>query len=165
MLDTARRNDEEHQQIGFNSHKVASQRTVAVIAWKSWIITEQSGPGIKGSHMTIKRPIEGWAIQGVTTHPGVILREDFLRPMEISANHLAMKTRMPATRVGEILHGRRGISTDTALRFGHYFGTSAEFWINLQANYDLSKARSERNDTIQREVEPLKLEAIGAYHS
>jgi antitoxin HigA-1 len=111
--------------------------------------------------MTIKKPAQGWPIQALTTHPGVILREDFLLPLGISAHHLATKTRMPATRVGEILHGRRGISTDTALRLGRYFGTSAEFWINLQAAYDLSKARSECDAVIQREVEPLALEAVG----
>ncbi len=64
--------------------------------------------------MTIKRPATGWRIEGVTTHPGIILREDFMVPMEISANHLALRTRMPATRIGEILHGRRAITPDTA---------------------------------------------------
>jgi addiction module HigA family antidote len=69
---------------------------------------------------------------------------------------------MPATRVGEILHGRRGISTDTALRLARYFGTSPEFWLNLQAAHDLSKARLELEKVIERDVEPLKLDAIGA---
>ena len=105
--------------------------------------------------MTIRRPVSGWNIEGITTHPGVVLREDFLAPMAISANHLAMRTRMPATRVGEILHGRRGISTDTALRLARFFGTSAEFWLNLQAAHDLSKARLELQKTIERDVEPL----------
>jgi addiction module HigA family antidote len=92
----------------------------------------------------------------------MVLREDFLVPMGISANHLALRTRMPATRVGEILHGRRGISADTALRLARYFGTSAEFWLNLQAAHDLSRARQELERTIERDVEPLKLEAVGA---
>jgi addiction module HigA family antidote len=112
--------------------------------------------------MTIRRPVSGWNIEGITTHPGVVLSEDFLAPMGISANHLAMRTRMPATRVGEILHGRRGISTDTALRLARYFGTSAEFWLNLQAAHDLSKARLELQKTIERDVEPLKLDAMCA---
>ena len=110
----------------------------------------------------IKRPATGWDIQGVTTHPGTILRADFLEPMGISAHHLAQRTRMPATRIGEILHGRRGISTDTALRLARYFGTSAEFWLNLQAAHDLSKARTESGVTIQRQIQPLALEAVGA---
>jgi addiction module HigA family antidote len=112
--------------------------------------------------MTIRRPVSGWNIQGIATHPGVVLSEDFLAPMGISANHLAMRTRMPATRVGEILHGRRGVSTDTALRLARFFGTSAEFWLNLQAAYDLSKARTELQKTIERDVEPMKLDAMCA---
>jgi addiction module HigA family antidote len=112
--------------------------------------------------MTIKRPKGGWRVERVTTHPGVVLREDFLIAMGISANHLALRTRMPATRVGEILHGRRSVSADTALRLARYFGTSAEFWLNLQAAHDLSKARLELARTIERDVEPMKLEAVGA---
>ncbi len=104
--------------------------------------------------MPIKRPSTGWRTERHTTHPGTILREDFLVPMAISANHLATQTRMPATRVGEILHGRRGITTDTALRLSRYFGTSAEFWLNLQSAHDLSKARLELEATILRDVEP-----------
>ena len=109
--------------------------------------------------MTIKRPPAGWKVQGITTHPGVILREDFMLPMQITANHLALQTRMPATRIGDIVHGRRGVSADTALRLARYFGTSAEFWLNLQAAHDLSKARAQSGKTIQREIEPLHLEA------
>lgn len=112
--------------------------------------------------MTIKRPTGGWRVERITTHPGVVLREDFLIAMGISANHLALRTRVPATRVGEILHGRRGVSTDTALRFARYFGTSAEFWLNLQAAHDLSKARLELGKSIERDVEPLKPEVMCA---
>ena len=112
--------------------------------------------------MAISRPKTGWRMERVSTHPGTVLREDFLAPMGISANHLALRTRMPATRVGEILHGRRSVSTDTALRLARFFGTSAEFWLNLQAAHDLSKARLELQRTIARDVEPLKLEAMGA---
>ncbi len=114
------------------------------------------------SNTLIRKPASGWPIQGITTHPGVILREDFLIPMGISANHLALRTRMPATRIGEILHGRRGIATDTALRLARYFGTSAEFWLNLQASYDLSKARSEIGKVIFKEIQPLSVEAVEA---
>ncbi len=112
--------------------------------------------------MTILRPASGWRVERPTTHPGEVLRKDFLVPIGISANQLALRTRMPATRVGEILHGRRGISADTALRLARYFGTSPEFWLNLQAAHDLSKARLELEKVIERDVEPLKLEAMGA---
>ena len=104
--------------------------------------------------MAIERPVTGWRVERPTTHPGIILREDFLIPMEISANRLALQTRMPATRVGEILHGRRSITSDTALRLSRYFGTSAEFWLNLQSAHDLSKARLELESSIFRDVEP-----------
>lgn len=112
--------------------------------------------------MTIKKPARGWAVQGITTHPGEILLQDFLLPMGLSANHLARQTRVPATRIGEIVHGRRSVTTETALRFSQFFGTSAEFWINLQAAYDLSKARVEFGGVIQREVQPIVLEAMSA---
>ena len=108
---------------------------------------------------TIKKPAAGWEFTAVTTHPGAILREDFLEPMGITAHQLALRTRMPATRVGEILHQRRSVSPDTALRLARFFGTSPEFWINLQATYDLSKVRSEAGRTIQREVEPYQAES------
>lgn len=111
---------------------------------------------------SIKKPAAGWSFAGATTHPGVILREDFLIPMGLSAHQLALRTRMPATRIGEILHQRRAVSPDTALRLARFFGTSAEFWLNLQGTYDLSKARVESGRAIQREVEPLQDEAISA---
>jgi addiction module HigA family antidote len=110
----------------------------------------------------INKPAAGWSFAGVTTHPGVILREDFLMPMGLTAHQLALRTRMPATRIGEILHQRRAVSPDTALRLARFFGTSAEFWLNLQAAHDLSKARVESGRAIQREVEPLELDAISA---
>jgi addiction module HigA family antidote len=82
-----------------------------------------------------------------------MLREEFLLPLGISQNALAMKIRVPATRIGDIVHGRRGITPDTALRLARFFGNSAEFWLNLQQMYDLSKARIELTKTIEREVE------------
>ena len=63
-------------------------------------------------------------------HPGEILREDFMRPLRISMNRLALDLRVPVTRIGEIVHERRGITPDTALRLGRYFNTSARFWMN-----------------------------------
>ena len=105
--------------------------------------------------MAIERPETGWPIRRVTTHPGVILREEFLAPMGLSANQLALQTKMPPTRVGEILHTRRSVSPDTALRLARFFGTSAEFWLNLQAAYDLSKARADLERSIKLEIKPF----------
>jgi addiction module HigA family antidote len=102
--------------------------------------------------MTIKRPATGWNIQRVTTHPGEMLREEFLVPLGISQNGLAMKIHVPSTRIGEIIHGRRAITSDTALRLARFFGNSPEFWMNIQQQYDLSKAKLELEETIEREV-------------
>jgi len=82
-----------------------------------------------------------------------MLREEFLIPLGITQNALAMKIRVPATRVGDIVHGRRTITPDTALRLARFFGNSPEFWLNLQQMYDLSKAKIDLKDTIEREVE------------
>ena len=74
--------------------------------------------------------------------PGEILLEEFLRPMKISQNKLAMDIRIPTPRINAIVNGKRAITADTALRLGRYFGTGPEFWINLQSNYDLCVAAS-----------------------
>ena len=103
--------------------------------------------------MTIKRPPSGWNFKRVTTAPGEMLREEFLAPLGISQNALAMRIRVPATRVGDIVHGRRAVTPDTALRLARFFGNSPEFWLNLQMMHDLSKARLELKDRIEREVE------------
>ena len=81
-------------------------------------------------------------------HPGEILREEFMEPMGISQNALAIALHVPVTRIGEIVHERRGITADTALRLGKYFGTSSEFWMNLQNNYDLQVVLREKKDEI-----------------
>ncbi len=73
-------------------------------------------------------------------HPGEILREEYMVPMGLSQNKLAIELRIPVTRVGEIVNERRGISADTAVRLGIFFGTGPEFWMNLQSNYDLGMA-------------------------
>ena len=106
--------------------------------------------------MTIKRPSSGWNLQRITTHPGEMLREEFLVPLGISQNALALKIRVPATRIGEIVNGRRAITPDTALRLARFFGNSPEFWLNLQQMHDLSKARLELGRTIEREVEKFE---------
>ena len=87
-------------------------------------------------------------------HPGEILLEDFMKPLELSANKLALELRVPANRVLAIVNGTRAISADTALRLARYFGTSAEFWINLQAHHDLELARDEAAEEIERSVRP-----------
>jgi addiction module HigA family antidote len=82
-----------------------------------------------------------------------MLREEFMIPLGITQNALAMKIRVPATRIGEIVHGKRTITPDTALRLARFFGNSPEFWLNLQQMHDLSKARLELSAKIEREVE------------
>jgi addiction module HigA family antidote len=88
-------------------------------------------------------------------HPGEILREDFMVPLDISMNKLALDLHVPVTRIAEIVHERRGITPDTALRLGRYFNTSARFWLNAQAAYDLEVAQDELQRTIERHVRPL----------
>ncbi len=88
-------------------------------------------------------------------HPGEILWEDFLRPAGISMNRLALDLHVPVTRITEIVHGRRAITPDTALRLGRYFNTSARFWLNAQAAHDLETAEDELQPAIERDVRPL----------
>ena len=88
-------------------------------------------------------------------HPGEVLREDFLRPLGLSMNRLALDLHIPVTRIAEIVHERRSVTPDTAMRLGRYFNTSARFWLNLQAAYDLEVAGTELQRTIDREVRPL----------
>ena len=90
----------------------------------------------------------------VTVHPGEVLSEEFLVPLGMSINALAIALRVPATRIGAIVKGERGVSADTALRLARFFGTSPEFWVNLQAMHDLTKARMESGEAIARDVRP-----------
>jgi len=87
-------------------------------------------------------------------HPGEILRDDFLEPMGISVYALANAIKVPRSRVNDIVLGRRAITADTALRLARYFGTTPEFWINLQAHYDLEVAKDSSRRRIEKEVEP-----------
>jgi addiction module HigA family antidote len=91
-------------------------------------------------------------------HPGEILREEFLVPMGLSANALAIAIGVPATRIGEIVNERRGITADTALRLGRYFHMSAEFWMNLQGHYDLENARFQLEKRILQRIKPAPLD-------
>ncbi len=90
----------------------------------------------------------------VTTHPGEVLSEEFLDPLGMSANALALALRVPATRIGAIVKGERSVTADTALRLARFFGTSPEFWMNMQAMHDLTKARQESGVKIERDVQP-----------
>ena len=87
-------------------------------------------------------------------HPGEILRDDFLQPMKISVYALAQAIKAPRSRVNDIVLGRRGISADTAFRLARYFGTTPDFWINLQARHDLEAADRKLRRRIEREVRP-----------
>jgi len=87
------------------------------------------------------------------THPGEVLLEDFLVPMGMSQYRLAKGIGVPPRRVNEIVHGKRGISADTALRLSRFFGSSAEFWLNLQMRYDLEMMRDQEGRRIERDVE------------
>jgi antitoxin HigA-1 len=88
-------------------------------------------------------------------HPGEILREDFLKPMAISQYRLARALGVPAQRVHDLVHGRRAITADTALRLARFFSIEAQFWMNLQTRYDLDMAADASQERIEREVAPL----------
>jgi len=85
-------------------------------------------------------------------HPGEILLEEFLKPLEISQYRLAKDINVPARRINEIVLEKRGISPDTALRLSRYFGLSERFWINLQTRYDLEKEKDRLQDRLEKEV-------------
>mgnify|MGYP005646643179 FL=1 len=98
-------------------------------------------------------------LQPVT--PGEILLEEFMRPFGISQNKLARDLDVPVARINDIVHARRGITANSALRLGKYFKTTAEFWMNLQSRYDLKVAR--RNDwpTLEKNIRPLPQNSVG----
>ena len=85
-------------------------------------------------------------------HPGEILLDEFLEPMEVSQYRLAKDISVPARRINEIVHGKRGITADTALRLARYFGTTERFWMNLQTAYDISSIDAEKGRLIEKEV-------------
>ncbi|MFQ5743881.1 MAG: HigA family addiction module antitoxin [Acidobacteriota bacterium] len=87
-------------------------------------------------------------------HPGEILREEYMLPLELSANALAKELGVTPARVNEIVRGRRGVTGDTALRLARYFGTDAQSWLNLQAAYDLRVAELAAGEAIARVVSP-----------
>jgi addiction module HigA family antidote len=89
-------------------------------------------------------------------HPGEILREEFMTPLRLSMNRLSRDLRVPLARVSEIVNGKRGISAGTALRLARYFGTTAQFWLNLQTAYELEISERAEAATIRRDVRPLE---------
>ena len=95
-------------------------------------------------------------------HPGEILRADFMEPLQLSMNRLALDLHVPVTRIAEIVHERRGITPDTALRLARYFKTTALFWMNLQTAYDLEIAADKLSRSIEREVHPASMAAASS---
>ncbi len=95
-------------------------------------------------------------------HPGEILRVEFMEPLRLSMNRLALDLHVPVTRIAEIVHERRGITPDTALRLARYVDTRAGFWLNLQSAYDLEVAQDRFSRTIEREVRPVSFAAANA---
>lgn len=89
-------------------------------------------------------------------HPGEILREEFMIPLGLSANALAIALRVPAPRINDIARERRAISADSALRLARYFGTSAEFWLGLQSDYDMKIALAEHGARIKQDISPME---------
>jgi antitoxin HigA-1 len=92
-------------------------------------------------------------------HPGEILLEEFLKPMALSQNQLALSVGVPARRINEIVLGKRGITADTALRLGKYFAMSPQFWLGLQMDYDLDVTADKLAERLEREVRPYALAA------
>jgi addiction module HigA family antidote len=90
-------------------------------------------------------------------HPGDILREDYLKPLNMTPNALSLAIRVPASRIGEIVNGKRSITAPTAMRLTRYFGTSARFWMNLQSYYDLAIAEDEQAADVERDVQPREM--------
>src|SRR5271157_633798 len=104
--------------------------------------------------MSIMRPEDGWNITRPPVHPGEVLREEFMKPLGISINGLALELHLPVTRISQIVNERRGLTADTALRLARHFGTSPGFWMNMQQEYELVLARQKSSKTIEKQVRP-----------
>lgn len=94
-----------------------------------------------------------------TIHPGEVLKEEFLKPLAITEYRLAKDISVPPRRINEITHGIRAVTVDTALRFAKYFGTTPQFWLNLQMHYELEKQSDELVDRLKSEVKILRVPA------
>ena len=108
-----------------------------------------------GHESVLRKGSPNWKI-----HPGEILREEFLKPLGMSAYELAKRLHVPAPRVNDIVLERRGISADTAVRLSRFFGTTEQFWLNLQGAYEISRVKSEQGSEIER----IKPRAASASH-
>lgn len=102
--------------------------------------------------------------QPVRIHPGEILREEFLQPLDLSANQLSMELRVPVSRIYDIIHERRGITPDTAARLGRFFGTTSHFWMNLQNTYDLFMLEDSLAEELSRIQPHLAAESVAGKH-
>ena len=125
--------------------------------WKSSITTGDDGMSIKREDLDLGRIGLGEVTTGrriPPTHPGEILRAEFLEPMGLSVYALAKAIKVPRSRLNDIVRGRRAITADTALRLARYFATSPELWITLQARYDLEIAKETSRRRIEKEVAP-----------
>ncbi|MFM2315210.1 MAG: hypothetical protein RLZZ04_4486 [Cyanobacteriota bacterium] len=91
----------------------------------------------------------------IPIHPGEILLEEFLKPMNLSQNQIALALRVPARRINEIVHGKRRVTADTALRLARYFNMSPRFWLGLQMDYDLDVANDQIGERLNQEVAVL----------
>ena len=109
--------------------------------------------------MKLTRPISGWATERQPTTPGEMLLKEYLEPLKLSQHALAVKIGVPGTRIADIVHGRRAISADTALRLGRFFATSPEFWLNLQQSCDLYATRGKLARSIEQQV-PIYSETV-----
>jgi len=107
------------------------------------------------NHNNFSEVITGDTLRPI--HPGEILREEYLNPLGMSANALAMSLKIPAPRINDIVREKRGITPDTALRLARYFGCSPEFWLNLQTAYDLRVTKEKASAAIEREILPREV--------
>ena len=114
-------------------------------------------PGKSKSSITAKPALRNQKMAPL--HPGEMLREDFMKPLGLSANALALALRVPVTRISEIVNERRSITADTALRLSRYFQMSPAFWLRLQTQYDLEVAEDELASIIRKEVQPAPRDA------
>lgn len=101
--------------------------------------------------MSIKAPANGMR----PVHPGEVLREDYLKPLDMSANALAKALKVPASRVNDIVLERRGVTVDSAMRLVRYFGGDVQTWMNLQTAYDIKVAQKTLGKRVEKEIEPL----------
>ena len=124
-----------------------------------WLLGDRCGDRKPMDMLLMPNSIEGATLmnrrkndQIPFPHPGETIREDYLKPLRMSVNKLALELRVPATRMTEIVHGRRGVTADTALRLARYFNTTPKFWLNLQASYDLALTAAAKAEEIERNV-------------